>query len=276
MAVQAPAIGDTGANAPDKWIKPLGSTDVHALVLLASDDPADLDAAVLEQIDRLSDHDLRLLFKQNGQARSDLPGHEHFGFKDGVSQPGLRGFTEAKPDDPDKGQPGQDLLWPGEFVLGYPTQEKHPKPPVPMPGPPNYAPAAGEAAPVVTTSEVPTNPGPVVVNGPEWASDGSYLVFRRLRQDVAAFNAFVDATASTDGATGALVGAKLVGRYKSGCPLEHTPDEQPAVDPQASDPSLTDPSLLDDAKDQQLRVRSRPRRRHRAPRRPYPQGLPTR
>lgn len=246
MEAQAGTIGDVGASAPEHWIKPMGSTDVHALVAVAADDPEDLDDAVLCQIDRLAEQDLRLLFKQDGRARSDLPGHEHFGFKDGVSQPGIRGFTPPDPNNPNQGQPGQDLLWPGEFVLGYPTQQKHPNPPAPIPPPPNYG--SGEAPLPISASDVPTEPGPVVVNGPAWATDGSFLVFRRLRQDVAGFAAFVGATTAQEHTPDALVGAKLVGRYKSGCPLERTADEPAALDPQVADPSIDDPSLLEDSK----------------------------
>ncbi|MGA9285243.1 MAG: Dyp-type peroxidase [Solirubrobacteraceae bacterium] len=247
MAAQAAVIGDEGANAPAHWVEPLGSTEVHALLLLASDDPADLDAAALREIDRLGEHDLRLLFKQDGRARSDLPGHEHFGFKDGVSQPGIREFTQpANPADPNQGQPGQDLLWPGEFVLGYPAQQRPPQPPAPLPGPPNYG--GGEASPAISVSDVPTEPGPVSTGGPEWAVDGSYLVFRRLQQDVAGFSEFVSQSSGAQNISAELMGAKLVGRYKSGCPLERTADESGDLDPQIADPSIADPSLLSDAK----------------------------
>jgi Dyp-type peroxidase family len=245
MGAQATAIGDVGANAPEHWIKPFGSSDVHAVVQLASDSAADLDAAALRHIERLGDHDLRLLFKQDGKVRTDLPGHEHFGFKDGVSQPGIRGFTPPNPANPDEGQPGQDRLWPGEFVLGYPAQQKPPAPPTPVP-PYNAPPATVVPAP--TTSSVPTEPGSEAVNGPPWAADGSYLVFRRLRQDVAGFATFLNKTAAEEGINKDLVGAKLVGRYKSGCPLGHTKDESADLDPQVADPSLADPTLLTDAK----------------------------
>jgi Dyp-type peroxidase family len=247
MAAQAAVIGDEGANAPAHWIEPLGSPEVHAVLLLASDDPADLDAAALREIDRLGEHDLRLLFKQDGRARSDLPGHEHFGFKDGVSQPGIREFTPpANSAEPNQGQPGQDLLWAGEFVLGYPTQLPPPEPPAPAPGSPGYG--SGGAPPAISTSDIRTEPGPVSVGGPEWAVDGSYLVFRRLQQDVASFAKFVAQSATTENVSTALMGAKLVGRYKSGCPLEHTADESADVDPQTADPSIADPSLLSEAK----------------------------
>ncbi len=244
MAARAGEIGDLGANAPEHWIAPLGSTEVHGVVLIAADSPEDLNEEVLRQIDRLVVHDLRLTYKQTGKARSDLPGHEHFGFKDGVSQPGIRGYTPPGAN-PNEGAPGQHLLWPGEFVLGYPKQQPHTNP-TPIPGPPNYG--SGEAPPAVSASEVPEEPGPLATSGPEWTKDGSYLVFRRLRQDVAGFEKFVETIAATEDITAALFGAKLVGRYKSGCPLERTADENDDIDPQTADPSLADATLLGEAK----------------------------
>jgi Dyp-type peroxidase family len=244
-AARAAEVGDTGASAPANWIKPFGSTEVHALVIIAADQADDLDAEALRQIERLGEHDLRLLYKQEGRARSDLPGHEHFGFKDGVSQPGIRGFTRPDPNDANLGKPGEALLWPGEFVLGYPGEKGPPQPAPPLPGPP-YGPQP--MPPAVTSSEAPTEPGAITSSGPEWTADGSYLVFRRLRQNVAAFDEFLATAASAAGIEQALLGAKLVGRYKSGCPLEHTKDEDPGLDTQTVDPSLKDPSLLEDAK----------------------------
>ena len=88
MKARASEIGDVDANDPSQWQTPIGSTDIHALILLASDEEADLDEAVVRHVDLLVDHGLRLVFKQDGRARADLPGHEHFGFKDGISQPG--------------------------------------------------------------------------------------------------------------------------------------------------------------------------------------------
>jgi len=73
-------------------------------------------------------------------------------------------------------------------------------------------------------------------------------VFRRLSQDVPAFDTFVTQAAGEDQIAESLIGAKLVGRYKSGCPLERTKDEDPGLDPQIADPSIADRSLLDDNK----------------------------
>src|SRR5205823_4427285 len=54
-----------------------------------------------------------------------LKGHEHFGFRDPVSQPGVRGRLSDDPNDVltvrqnpnnrQQGKPGEELIWPGEF-----------------------------------------------------------------------------------------------------------------------------------------------------------------
>ena len=153
---------------------------------------------------------VHLLFTQEGLVRQDEPGHEHFGFKDGVSQPGIRGVDTPRPGgEPNQGNPGQDLLWPGEFVLGYQTQ-------IDGPDTVNHPPLSPNP-----------NPGPVSQSGPAWAADGSYLVFRRLQQDVAGFHAQLHQLAPANGLDPRVFAAKLVGRYDSGCPLE--PLKRPAA-----------------------------------------------
>jgi Dyp-type peroxidase family len=244
MANRAGEIGDVGANAPSTWLPPLGSTEIHGVVLIASDDPSDLGVAVGRQIETMAGRGIRLLREEHGRARTDLPGHEHFGFKDGISQPGVRGITApANPADANQGVPGQDLLWPGEFVLGYPRQQPAPPAPQPIPGPPDYG--GGQTLPQTSTSDLPVGPGDSEFPEPDWARDGSYLVFRRLRQNVPAFNDFVAATAATEQRPAALIGAKFVGRYKSGCPLE-PPSDRTAVDTQTADPSSVDATFLTD------------------------------
>jgi Dyp-type peroxidase family len=111
------------------------------------------------------------------------------------------------------------------------------QPPAPPAPPPN-----------VTASPADfQNPGPVSQSGPGWTRDGSYLVWRRLRQDVPGFRAFVAATATEQGQSTDLIGAKLVGRYASGAPLERTKEQAGGFDPAAADPSIADPTILEEA-----------------------------
>lgn len=135
-------------------------------------------------------------------------GKEHFGFEDGISQPGIRGLTAREnPHDEDQGVPGQDLLWPGEFVFGWPAQ-------------------IGEGDDIAP-------PGPVREPPIDWMANGSFLVFRKLEQQVPEFAAFLENAATTLGLDAEVLGARLVGRWKSGAPLLKAPlqdDELLAAD----------------------------------------------
>lgn len=141
---------------------------------------------------------VRVVYAEMGNTRPGAQrGHEHFGFLDGVSQPGIRGLT-PKPDPiygPDQGLAGRDLLWPGEFVFGYPGQ--HPDDPVKQGPPPEMA--------------------------TPWLRNGSYMVFRRLVQKVPEFRKFVAERAAQLGMDRELLAARMVGRWKTGAPLELAP-----------------------------------------------------
>jgi Dyp-type peroxidase family len=207
-------------------VGPPADERVDGLLVLAADSAADLDRLAEHRLSAMEAHGVAVVFDQRGRSREDQPGHEHFGFRDGISQPGVRGFTEQEnPEDADQGIPGQDLVWPGEFVLGYPTQVGEPSADDP--------------------GELNTEPGPVEVTGPAWAVDGSYVVYRRLRQDVAGFRSFVAAAAEEQGIGTDVMGAKLVGRYESGAPLAPVEGLDPSIDTTAGDPSEVDPTVLD-------------------------------
>lgn len=144
-----------------------------------------------------------------------LRGHEHFGFKDGVSQPAVRGLASDDPsdfieprmlaaDDPDFEQfavPGRPLVWPGQFIIGYKRQDRL-----------NF-----------------TAPRPPVATKVAWQRNGSYLVYRRLQQRVDLFWQFCKEGAKTLGqslgrpVTSAAFAARLVGRWPSGAPIIRSP-----------------------------------------------------
>ena len=185
------------------------------MVLIGADQSTDRDSAVSQQQALAAQHGVKVVWVQKAAVRADKPGFEHFGYRDGISQPGIRGFTPVSdPSNPNQGKPGQDLVWPGEFLLGYPRQ-------------------AGAGKPVNAV-------GPIATGGPAWAKNGSFLVFRRLRQDVAGFRSFVEKAAKSAGMSEELTGAKFVGRYKTGAPLAKTGNV-------SKDPGLTNLSLLTDA-----------------------------
>src|SRR5207247_7197088 len=110
------------------------------LLIVASDDPAQLADAVARLRPAAADGAAapEVVWQEQGMTRPDLPGHEHFGFKDGVSQPGVRGLISRRPDvyltprllkpapvgEVPFARPGQPLIWPGQFVLGYPVTDR--------------------------------------------------------------------------------------------------------------------------------------------------------
>jgi Dyp-type peroxidase family len=141
---------------------------------------------------------IKIVYSEMGKVRPGAQrGHEHFGYLDGISQPGIRGLTRPSNPTyrPDQGLPGQDLLWPGEFVFGYPGQ--HP--------------------------EDPRKKGPTPEMAAPWMRNGSYMVFRRLEQKVPEFRRFVRERAARLGMDQELLGARMFGRWKSGAPLERAP-----------------------------------------------------
>jgi Dyp-type peroxidase family len=231
------SLGDpTDPNAPghpSQWLIGGAHNVPDLVVIIGSDDQPRLNETV-EWLEASLCMGLEVMFKQRGKTLPGaLTGHEHFGFKDGISQPGIRGRLpeaphafltprEAKDEttgkiDPDKGKPGQDVLHAGEFVFGYPTQISEPDP---------------------DKEGLNITPGPIATAGPTWATNGSYLVFRRLRQDVKGFQSFIKATATTlsttnpafAGITLEKLGAKFVGRWASGAPITNAPDrDNPAL-----------------------------------------------
>ena len=221
LAARSTYLGDPSDPANpghrDHWLVGGPETEADVLVTVAADDPDDLDAAVTAIVTTAGQHGLSLVLSQRGDnLPGELSGHEHFGFKDGISQPGIRGARSTvagdeitprylAPDDPRAalfGKPGQPLVWPGQFLLGEPRQ--HPQDP-------------HVAAPASSAF-------------PEWARLGSYVVVRRLAQDVVGFWDWVGASAAQVGADPVAFASALVGRWPSGAPVLRTP--------QADDPAL--------------------------------------
>jgi Dyp-type peroxidase family len=227
MAARGRELGDVDDSAPAGWVSPFGQ-QIHAMAIIAADTLEDLEAGYQRLVAKCQAHSVIELGRHDGSTRSDPNrGHEHFGFKDGISQPGIAGLTKSN-------KTGQDVIAAGEFLIGYADQDGHVSGqpvPAPPPGDPSYNPIA---------------PPPSGLPLPDWAKDGSFVVFRRLRQNVQAFNDFISQQAGGVGLDPEPFAAKLVGRWKSGAPLERTPNQPADFDPTTADPSSADPSVLSD------------------------------
>lgn len=215
--VGEPPVGKPGG--PQEWL--VGGDAFHpdVLLIIAGDDPQDVSASC----DRFTDELIKLgagpksvtIHIEDGQIRIAERGHEHFGFKDCISQPGIRGVADTSSgmqltkrwldmSDPlaaTFSAPGQPLCWPGEFVLGYPRKK------------------TGATDPM----EIQLDPVSDLLR------NGSYLVYRKLRQDVAAFRSeaarlasLISANTSYGPRSAEFAATCLVGRWPSGAPLIRT------------------------------------------------------
>jgi Dyp-type peroxidase family len=214
MAGRATRLGDSDTNDPRYW-EPggPGTTALHAVVLVHAATPEDLERRCLRVRDGFADvgevvADQDGARLQDGAAGGTNPrkqlSREHFGFLDGISQPVIEGVKDVAPELlPGQGVRRSDGTWralqAGEMILGYPDEE----------------------------GVAPEGPTP-----PALARNGTYLVYRKLGQDVAAFRRLISEQGKHYPDGPEALAAKMVGRKPDGTPLA-LPDqnERPTADP---------------------------------------------
>lgn len=115
MAARAKNLGDTGESAPENWEKPLGTGEVHVVLVAVSPDEGRLEAALEPARKAYRDMSgIEAIWRQNCHA---LPTEtEPFGFRDGISHPPIEGSGIPG------SNPQEQPLKAGEFVLGYPDE----------------------------------------------------------------------------------------------------------------------------------------------------------
>ena len=156
MAARADRLGDRGPSAPSNW-EP-GFDQAHVLVTVSAVDAAHLEAALESVIGE--DAEMRAVALVHlQQAEALAGGRDHFGFFDGIAQPAIEGSGVAPR--PGDGQPDGAGGWrevaTGEVLLGYRDED-----------------GALPAAPA-----------------PPFDRNGTFVVYRKLAMDTAAFRRFV-------------------------------------------------------------------------------------
>ncbi|WNG20834.1 Dyp-type peroxidase [Cystobacter fuscus] len=221
-AHRARALGDTGASAPHKWCfgGPVreGEEDkeIHLVLMLFTHG----DEQHLEEMESLhARHRERYaaglgevfvqdacLRRMDGEEGTQNGFKEAFGFRDGITQPTIEG-TPAKP--------GQTPpIKAGEFILGYEN-------------------AYGQlpSSPTVSAEQDSRGLLPALEGSSrkDLGCNGTYLVLRKLRQDVESFEHFLHEHSRDpedpqgDAHRRELLAAKLMGRWRSGAPLSLCP-----------------------------------------------------
>jgi Dyp-type peroxidase family len=203
MAARAGLLGDVGPEHPENWAGParagagaqpprVALAEVDLLLTVQGDfvtgelewnDAHPLYAAVqgllagAKGVRVLAVEPLRREFMSKDSGLSSSSViKERFGFADGISQP-VAGLCA-------QGQPPRDQVALGELLVGHPSDR-----------------GEGEHYP----------------SGPEaYTQDGSYLVVRKLEQDVEAFEAFIEENASQFGGGRDELYTKLMGRRRDG------------------------------------------------------------
>lgn len=217
-------LGDNDVSDPKHW-DPVWHKDIHIFVSIdAKTDEAlqqrysDIIALLQgnEGVELLSGHraensednvyqDVSVLYDKG------IPtSKEHFGYSDGISNPFFKGMTDEMGEllgggkksnvgNNGYGNPELESTWEpletGEFILGYKDEAQ----------------------------EYPLAPMP-----PLMAKNGSFLVYRKLHENVGKFNDFLDKTSQKSGMDKELLAAKLVGRWRNGVPITTYPKKEDA------------------------------------------------
>jgi Dyp-type peroxidase family len=218
-------LGDVGDQAPTEWVwGGPGQSRVDVLLMTFAPSTEEL-ARFCTELDLLaSGHGLAVAAVLDTAAGATA---EPFGFRDGLSQPSLKEFASSRAGSASLGASsvaaassgaftGRPVAL-GEFVLGYPNEY----------GQLTERPVLPKAMdPAALLPADPAGSG-----GADLGCDGSYLVLRTMRQDVAGFWAYVrQASALVDGLTATALAAKFVGRWPSGAPLTLAPvQDDPAL-----------------------------------------------
>ncbi len=204
MKARGGILGDTGANGPEHWDPIWREGRVHAwLGVNAQSQPA-LEAACANLQKVLDETEGAVILGAQDATAIVLDGQpttkEHFGFTDGFGNPDYLGVERSA-------QPGQGKLTPdgkwaplatGELLLGY----------------------ADEAG------ELPVAPVPHLL-----ASNGTFMVYRKLHQNVATFRQYLNEWGQAYPGGKEKLASKFIGRWRDGTPVELSPDKP--------DPSIT-------------------------------------
>jgi Dyp-type peroxidase family len=209
-------LGDTDDDAPERWDWGGPHTrPVDALLLLYARNEAQLAALYASQAGGFAAGGLAELRKLDS---AELDDFEHFGFRDAISQPIFEGLGRTGPP--------ANTVKAGEFILGYPNEY-----------------GLYTDRPLLAAAEDPRGLLPADPTGSgarDLGRNGTYLVFRQLRQDVRAFWQFMhQATARPDGSSEGpartWLASKMVGRWPGGAPLALSPETDDPAQANAND-----------------------------------------
>ncbi|MBU6166389.1 MAG: cytochrome P450 [Alphaproteobacteria bacterium] len=221
MPARATILGDPG----DWDAAGLASYDAaDACLILACDTPQRLAGAIAAVQAIVPGAEVIITGPSGNGPDPDSLEHDHFGFRDGISQPVIRHTGDWRR------RPATDQMAAGELLLGHPSNQGYVAPPLRLESghdPLGLLPAANPPArpyPDFTPDDPPAFR--------DFGRNGSFLVVRRLAQNVEGFAAGTAAAAADlngrcphlaasigQAIDGPWVAAKIIGRWPDGTPL---------------------------------------------------------
>jgi Dyp-type peroxidase family len=200
MVARATTLGDAGPSDPANWEPELHGEGLHVLATVNALEGAALERELARlRSDAASAGGVAVAYVQRTALLRNS--REHFGYADGFAQPALAGADDAGDRRLGGGVPEANGAWralaPGEFVLGYEDEDTRVDPERALPS-------------------APADP---------FGRSGTYMVWRKLYQDVALFRHVLrEAAAVYEGGDHEKLAAKVVGRWPNGTPLVVSPD----------------------------------------------------
>jgi Dyp-type peroxidase family len=202
-------LADFDSSDPQKWRwGGPNNEEPHILLMVFGSDEATALSYYKELEQQFTAAGLKDVFQVDGLT---LPfNKEHFGFRDGISQPIIKGSGRKGPE--------EDYINAGEFIMGYKNEYNV------YPDTPVLAEDQGEVAML---------PLDAMGSGKkDLGRNGSYMVMRQLQQDVEAYWTFMnEKTKNEDGSVNVdestKLASKMMGRWPSGAPLVRFPDKDP-------------------------------------------------
>ena len=225
MASRERVLGDVAQSAPSGWRWSDAGDDkgAHVAILIFATDAARCQE-LLEAHLRALGGDVRVLYRLDTQPSAKGLDFEPFGFRDGISQPVIRGTQRFA-----KGALPRDIMEPGEFILGYKNNQGY-FPPTPTVAARTDRRERLSATPITSDSRYTafqtTRP-----ESRDFGRNGVFLAARQFEQYVDAFQRFTEAKAEElksrpriaeivgSQISDEWVAAKMMGRWRDGTPL---------------------------------------------------------
>ncbi|WP_157830301.1 Dyp-type peroxidase [Siphonobacter sp. SORGH_AS_0500] len=208
-------LGDLDTNDPVKWNWGQNNESIGGVLMFFAENVEILERNYRNIVDDFEIYNIQEVIRLNSQI---LPsGKEHFGFRDGVSQPLIRGLEKEEELSlqkastllQDKKVVMDNYINPGEFILGYENEY----------------------------GQVPSYPTITNVIGDKLniGLNGSYMVFRQMNQDVKTFWEYIynqkQSNPSFKDKDAIYIASKLMGRWPNGNSLTDNPEEEGEVLP---------------------------------------------